>query len=471
MQTELDRPDEARNARHEAADPPSTAREPPPALALSLPMSTFNRRFRRRAADRLVRAAERLVSPRRDRRATAADGDLRGWPSASSRAALSERASTFGAISPLRLPSPTAPSSTAKPRSSGAAPSSKSRLASCVSNGPACTHSPLDALGPANTAFSLVAAGTAPQPAHVSATAFLDGVSVDVYALAAVGRQPLPESYGRFGFGVASGRRPEGRMGDASVAVRVSATASTWTGSPSLRQVAAPGRPLSPAFTRRATLDAVDADLQRHPAGRGASSRRRGPTGAFCPRASSAAVGSTCWAANGPDAAVAAAAESSALARSTADGTSSRASSSPPIAGAPRTSPLPPSLSAGMRVERARRACSPLRCRVAARLGPSAVTASWRRWRRPLAESPTLNLGFSFTAFSPTRHAERARHLGGRPRAATPTSALSYRDDQSPWRQLFRVATAVRPRAIVALDLALAAGPCRQYLWRWRHRE
>ena len=35
---------------------------------------------------------------------------------------------------------------------------------------------------------------------------------------------------------------------------------------------------------------------------------------------------------------------------------------------------------------------------------------------KALAESPTVNLGFRLTAFTGSRHAERARHLEERPR-------------------------------------------------------
>jgi hypothetical protein len=87
------------------------------------------------------------------------------------------------------------------------------------------TDSPLDPLGPANTPFSLVDPELRLSQPTIRATAFVGGLSVDVYALAGGRRQPLPESDGRLGFGVATRdvvRR--GGMADQAIAVRVSAT-------------------------------------------------------------------------------------------------------------------------------------------------------------------------------------------------------------------------------------------------------
>jgi hypothetical protein len=85
-------------------------------------------------------------------------------------------------------------------------------------------HSPLDALGPSNTAFSLVGPERRLSQPTVRATAFLGGITLDVYGLAAGRRQPIPESDGRFGFGVPSRDVAlRGRLGDQSLALRVSA--------------------------------------------------------------------------------------------------------------------------------------------------------------------------------------------------------------------------------------------------------
>jgi hypothetical protein len=87
------------------------------------------------------------------------------------------------------------------------------------------TDSPLDPLGPANTPFSLVDPEQRLSQPAIRATALVTGLSVDLYALAGGRRQPLPESDGRFGFGV--GTRDvvhRGRMADQALAVRLSAT-------------------------------------------------------------------------------------------------------------------------------------------------------------------------------------------------------------------------------------------------------
>lgn len=87
------------------------------------------------------------------------------------------------------------------------------------------TDSSLDPLGPANTPFSLVEPELRLSEPTIRASAFFDGLSVDVYALAGGRRQPLPESDGRFGFGVDTlDVEHRGGMGDLGVAVRVSST-------------------------------------------------------------------------------------------------------------------------------------------------------------------------------------------------------------------------------------------------------
>jgi hypothetical protein len=86
-------------------------------------------------------------------------------------------------------------------------------------------NSPLDALGPMNTAFSLVGAERRLSQPTVRATAVLGGMTLDVYGLAAGRRQPLPESDGRFGFGVPTRDVAlHGALGDQSLAARVSAS-------------------------------------------------------------------------------------------------------------------------------------------------------------------------------------------------------------------------------------------------------
>jgi hypothetical protein len=87
------------------------------------------------------------------------------------------------------------------------------------------TDSSLDPLGPANTPFSLVDPELRLSQPTIRATAFFDRLSVDVYGLIGERRQPLPESDGRFGFGVATSDVVQrGGMGDQALAVRVSST-------------------------------------------------------------------------------------------------------------------------------------------------------------------------------------------------------------------------------------------------------
>jgi hypothetical protein len=85
--------------------------------------------------------------------------------------------------------------------------------------------SALDVLGPSNTVFSMVEPELRLTQPTLRTTVSLSGVSLDVYALAGNRRQPIPESDGRFGFGVAARDvSPRGRMGDQALAVRVSGT-------------------------------------------------------------------------------------------------------------------------------------------------------------------------------------------------------------------------------------------------------
>ena len=87
------------------------------------------------------------------------------------------------------------------------------------------TDSPLDPLGPANTPFSLVDPEQRLSQPAIRATAFFDRLSVDVYGLIGRRRQPLPDSDGRFGFGVGIiDVVHRGAMGDQALAVRVSSS-------------------------------------------------------------------------------------------------------------------------------------------------------------------------------------------------------------------------------------------------------
>ena len=120
--------------------------------------------------------------------------------------------------------------------------------------------SPLDPLGPANTPFSLVHPELRLSQPTIRATAFFDRLSVDVYGLIGERRQPLPESDGRFGFGVATAdvaRR--GSLGDQALAVRVSGTEPDldWSGHVFTGLSRRPT--FVPRFTPDARLAAVDA--------------------------------------------------------------------------------------------------------------------------------------------------------------------------------------------------------------------
>ena len=87
------------------------------------------------------------------------------------------------------------------------------------------TDSPLDPLGATNTPFSLVEPELRLSQPTVRASVFLEGVTVDIYWLTGGRRQPLPESDGRFGFGVPTRDVAQrGDMGDQALAVRVSGT-------------------------------------------------------------------------------------------------------------------------------------------------------------------------------------------------------------------------------------------------------
>jgi hypothetical protein len=87
------------------------------------------------------------------------------------------------------------------------------------------SDSPIDPLGPANTPFSLVAPEQRLSQPSIRASTSIGAVSLDVYALAGFRGQPVPESDGRFGFGVTTRdviRRAA--MGEQALAVRASGT-------------------------------------------------------------------------------------------------------------------------------------------------------------------------------------------------------------------------------------------------------
>jgi hypothetical protein len=87
------------------------------------------------------------------------------------------------------------------------------------------TDSPLDQLGAANTPFSLVHPENRFSQPAIRATAFIDDFTVDVYGLVAHRAQPLPDSDGRFGFGVPTSDVLDlGDTGRQALAVRISAT-------------------------------------------------------------------------------------------------------------------------------------------------------------------------------------------------------------------------------------------------------
>ena len=122
------------------------------------------------------------------------------------------------------------------------------------------TDSPLDPLGPANTPFSLVGPDLRLSQPSIKGTVFAGGVSVDAYALIGARPQPLPESDGRFGFGVETrdiARR--GNMGDQAVAVRVSGTELDLDWSTHVFGGLSRRPTFVPRFTATAQLVGVDA--------------------------------------------------------------------------------------------------------------------------------------------------------------------------------------------------------------------
>jgi hypothetical protein len=87
------------------------------------------------------------------------------------------------------------------------------------------TDSSLDQLGATNTPFSMVEPERRLSQPTIRASALFDGLSVDLYALIGLRRQPLPVSDGRFGFGSeTSDVARRGTLGDQALAVRLSGT-------------------------------------------------------------------------------------------------------------------------------------------------------------------------------------------------------------------------------------------------------
>jgi hypothetical protein len=122
------------------------------------------------------------------------------------------------------------------------------------------SDSSLDPLGPANTPFSLVDPELRLSQPTIRTTVFLEGVTVDASVLIGERRQPLPESDGRFGFGVPTHDVVQrGGMADQALAFRVSGTQVNvdWSahafGGLSRRPT------FVPRFTPEAGLTSVDA--------------------------------------------------------------------------------------------------------------------------------------------------------------------------------------------------------------------
>ena len=122
------------------------------------------------------------------------------------------------------------------------------------------TDSPVDPLGPANTPFSLVRPELRLSQPAIRATAFFDRFSIDVYAVARSRRQPVPDADGRFGFGVVTHdvvRR--GGLGDQALAVRVSGSDPVLDWAVHVFGGLSPRPTFVPRFTPDARLAAVDA--------------------------------------------------------------------------------------------------------------------------------------------------------------------------------------------------------------------
>ncbi len=121
-------------------------------------------------------------------------------------------------------------------------------------------NSAVDMLGAANTVFSLVEPELRLSQPTIRTTAFFNGVSIDVYALAGGRRQPVPESDGRLGFGVPSRDvAPRAGIGDQALAVRVSGTKVDVDWSAHVFGGRSRRPTFVPRFTAAAGLTGVDA--------------------------------------------------------------------------------------------------------------------------------------------------------------------------------------------------------------------
>jgi len=262
------------------------------------------------------------------------------------------------------------------------------------------SNSPLDVLGPSNTPFSLVEPQRRLSQPTVRTTAFFDGVSIDVYAMAGGRRQSLPESDGRFGFGVSTRdvvRR--GDMGDAAVAARVSSTSLGVDWAAHVFRGASPRPTFVPRFAPAGQLAAVDATYTDILQAGGELETTRADW-RFMAEGFIRSGGLDITGQERRYGYVAGAAEYQRF--GAFDGAWNlipRFELTADTRGDRVDIPFASSLSAGIRVERAQ-------------LLPVRVDAAWlydwavrghgvmTSMEKPLAESPNLNVGFRFTAFS-----------------------------------------------------------------------
>ena len=408
-----------------ASDAPVSSRSRPRSRARSYPRDPVGRRRHRRGSPRLGVAR---VRPRVRQAASRSAGTC----------SCTDRTSAAG-------------SSTGKPRSSGAARRQRSPAACCVSSSAAFTDSALDPLGPANTPFSLVRAGTSPQ----SAGAPGDGVPrrrvgrrlrAGGPAPAAASRERRPLRLRRADHATSSSAAPSATS---RWRVRVSGTQPRLDWSAHVFG----GRSRRPTFVPRCSLrrDARQPWMRSTPRSfrPAATSRRRAPTGGFCgggfrpPRRRRRHRARTDV--RGPSAA---APNTSASARLAAATTSSRASSSWPTRGATApTSRSPPRCAPGLRVAQ--------HGRFAPRRSTSAISFDWAfrgHGRDPasvekaLAESPTVNLRPpARRSFHRESHAEHRSISGRMTSSCSVSSALNYRDDPMRPRLILRGAAAWLP--------------------------
>lgn len=122
------------------------------------------------------------------------------------------------------------------------------------------TDSSLDPLGAANTPFSMVDPEQRLSQPTIRTTIFFEGLTVDGYALIGARHQPVPESDGRFGYGVPTHNVVErGGMGDQALAVRVSGTQVNVDWSAHVFGGLSRRPTFVPRFTPDAVFTAVDA--------------------------------------------------------------------------------------------------------------------------------------------------------------------------------------------------------------------